>query len=161
MAFGAFAFTGVATGSWAAWQHIAQGARRADGFAPLHPILYGNLSLSVGLIYLAGLAWAWRCHQRYRWLLFCGLGALDSLCCVTAFWYAWGLGGVTARGVVFYRVYLRAWSRGWHALLLASIAMMALAFMPCRKPVSRSALIAVEEGQSYLAGEAYGSVGVR
>lgn len=162
LAFGAFAFTGVATGSWAAWQHIAQGARRAAGFEPLHAILYGNLSLSVGLICLAGLAWAWHCHQRYRWLLLCGLGALGGLAASLLSGTRGGWVALPLAGLLFYRVYLRAWSRGWHALVLASIAMMALSLYALPQTgVEKRVDQAVEEGQSYLAGEAYGSVGVR
>lgn len=162
VAFGAFALTGMATGSWAAWQHIAQGARRASGFEPLHAILYGNLSLTVGLICLAGLAWAWQCPRRYRWLLVCGLGALGGLAASVLSGTRGGWVALPLAGLLFYRVYLRSWSRGWHVLVLASIATLALSLYALPQTgVEQRVGQALEEGQDYLEGEAYGSVGVR
>lgn len=160
--FGAFALTGVATGSWAAWQNMALGANRAAGFAPLNAILYGNLSLVVGLICLAGLAWAWQCPNRHRWLLLCGLGALGGLAASLLSGTRGGWVALPLAGLLFYRVYLKGWSRGWHMLVLASIATLALSLYALPQTgVEQRVDKAIEEGQDYLEGEAHGSVGVR
>ena len=162
LGFGAFAFAGVASGSWAAWQHIAQGARRASGYEPLHAILYGNLSLSVGLICLAGLAWAWQCPQRIRWLLLCGLGVLGGLVASVLSGTRGGWLALPLAGLVFYRIYLNNWPRWWRAVLLVSIALLLVSVYTLPQiGVQGRVNSAIEEGQDYLQGDAHGSIGIR
>ena len=61
----AIALGGIATGSWALWEKLALGAVRVSGHT--NAIQYGNLSMLMGLLCLAGLGWAYKLH-RYRGL---------------------------------------------------------------------------------------------
>lgn len=61
------ALGGIATGSWALWEKFALGAVRVSGHT--NAIQYGNLSMLMGLLCLAGMGWAYK-QQRYRMLWF-------------------------------------------------------------------------------------------
>lgn len=162
MGFSAFAVTGIATGSWAVWQHIAQGARRAAGFEPLHAILYGNLSLTVGLICLAGLAWAWQCSKRYWWLLLCGFGAFGGLVASLLSGTRGGWIALPLAGLLFYRVYLRSVPRKWPLLILTFVVLsIATVYSLPQTGVQYRVNSAIAEGQDYLKGDAHGSIGIR
>lgn len=76
------ALGGISAGSWAGWQKLAEGIERAQGFT--HVIQFGNLSMLLGVLCLAGLGWAHVQRQhRILWitLLFVGFlgGVLGSL----------------------------------------------------------------------------------
>lgn len=68
----------IAAGTWATWQKLVEGAARAGGLT--HIIQFGNLSLLMGVLCLAGLGWAWaQRSRRRRWLLLLGFGALCGI----------------------------------------------------------------------------------
>lgn len=67
------AIGGIGAGSWASWQKLVEGIERAQGFT--HVIQFGNLSMLLGVLCLAGLGWAYS-RDQYR-----------------AFWVALLLGG--------------------------------------------------------------------
>jgi O-antigen ligase len=70
-----------AAGVFAGWQNLDIGMSRADGFT--NPIQFGNISLLLGVLCLAGLPWAKSRHQAVFWtgLLLVGaeLGILGSV----------------------------------------------------------------------------------
>lgn len=72
------ALGGIATGSWALWEKFALGAVRVTGHT--NAIQYGNLSMLMGLLCLAGLGWAYK-QQRHRmaWFLVLIVGFLFGL----------------------------------------------------------------------------------
>lgn len=75
------ALGGLTTGLLAAWQALVEGAGRATGLT--QTIQYGNISLLLGLLCLAGLIWAREQRHRHLWSawLLCGAmaGVLASL----------------------------------------------------------------------------------
>lgn len=64
----------VGAGIWAGWQKLIEGEWRATGYT--HVIQFGNLSMLMGILCLAGLGWAWVQPRRMPWLVFLLLGAL-------------------------------------------------------------------------------------
>lgn len=71
------AIGGMATGGLAIWQKLIEGASRASGFTQI--IQYGNISLLLGMLCLAGLGWAWVQPRHRAWLVWMGLGAVGGL----------------------------------------------------------------------------------
>ncbi|MDQ7727267.1 O-antigen ligase family protein [Halomonas sp. SpR8] len=72
-----FATGAIAAGSWAFWQKFVEGAWRAGGFT--HVIQFGNLSMLLGILCLAGLGWAMVQRHRSVWLSFLLFGALAGI----------------------------------------------------------------------------------
>ncbi|MFI0471715.1 O-antigen ligase family protein [Halomonas sp. HMF6819] len=64
----------IGSGSWALWQNLALGQGRADGF--IYVIQFGNLSMLLGVLCLAGLGWAFSQQGKAFWLLLLLGGAL-------------------------------------------------------------------------------------
>jgi len=79
--WGGLAVGAIAAGVFAGWQSLDLGMSRADGFT--NPIQFGNISLLLGVLCLAGLPWAKSRHQAVFWtgLLLVGaeLGILGSV----------------------------------------------------------------------------------
>lgn len=75
--WGGLAVGGVATGAWSTWLRIAEDAERVHGFT--HPIQYGNLSLFMGVLCLAGLGWAGGQKHRLYWMAALIAGAAGGL----------------------------------------------------------------------------------
>lgn len=79
--WGGLAVGAIAAGIFAGWQNLDMGLSRADGFT--NPIQFGNISLLLGVLCLAGLPWAKSRHQAVFWtgLLLVGaeLGILGSV----------------------------------------------------------------------------------
>ncbi|MFO7799074.1 MAG: O-antigen ligase family protein [Rhodohalobacter sp.] len=76
-------WAGIATGAigagvWAAWQGLFEGISRARGFT--HLIQYGNISLLLGVLSLAGLGWALqRENNKHRWVALLIFGFIFGL----------------------------------------------------------------------------------
>ncbi|MGY4877620.1 O-antigen ligase family protein [Vreelandella aquamarina] len=68
----------AAAGSWASWQKLVEGVDRATGYT--HVIQFGNLSMLMGVLCLAGLGWA-AVAPRYRrvWVAVLLLGAIGGV----------------------------------------------------------------------------------
>lgn len=79
--WGGLATGAIAAGVFAGWQSLDMGMSRADGFT--NPIQFGNISLLLGVLCLAGLPWAKSRPQAVFWtgLLLVGaeLGILGSV----------------------------------------------------------------------------------
>lgn len=67
----------IGAGSWAGWQKLIEDVVRAGGYT--HLIQFGNLSMLMGVLCLAGLGWAYVQPRRLPWLLLLGLGALFGI----------------------------------------------------------------------------------
>ncbi|RBI69788.1 ligase [Vreelandella sulfidaeris] len=67
----------IGAGSWAAWQKLVEGEWRAGGYT--HVIQFGNLSMLMGILCLAGLGWAWVQPRRMPWLALLLVGALMGI----------------------------------------------------------------------------------
>lgn len=67
----------LAAGGWAVWQKEVEGVWRAQGYT--HVIQFGNLSMLLGVLCLAGLGWATVQRYRYGWIALLLLGALGGI----------------------------------------------------------------------------------
>lgn len=67
----------IGAGAWAGWQKLIEDVERAGGYT--HLIQFGNLSMLMGVLCLAGLGWAYVQPRRLPWLLLLGLGALFGI----------------------------------------------------------------------------------
>tara|TARA_R110002051_G_C8736969_1_gene498561 strand:- start:749 stop:1684 length:936 start_codon:yes stop_codon:yes gene_type:complete len=160
--FAAFALTGITSGVWAVWQKAVWDVWRAQGHEPLHPILFGNMSLAAGLVCLAGLAWAWQSTNRRAWLLLLCLGALGGLSASLLSGTRGGWLALPLVGLIFYRVYLHHWPLLWRGGLLAIIVILLFGVYSFpQTSVQDRVHKAVEQGRDYWHGEANGSVGIR
>lgn len=160
--FAAFALTGITSGVWAVWQKAVWDVWRAQGHEPLHPILFGNMSLAAGLVCLAGLAWARQLTNRRAWLLLLCLGALGGLSASLLSGTRGGWLALPLVGLIFYRVYLHHWPLLWRGGLLAIIVILLFGVYSFpQTSVQDRVHKAVEQGRDYWHGEANGSVGIR
>lgn len=79
--WGGVAFGASAAGSWATWFKLVEGVARPNGYT--NAIQFGNLSMLLGVLCLAGLGWAATQPRRHFWyaLLIIGsiLGLMGSL----------------------------------------------------------------------------------
>jgi O-antigen ligase len=78
----AFLWSGLAVGaitagSWAFWQKIVEESDRAQGYT--HVIQFGNLSMLMGVLCLAGLGWATIQRHRNVWVCFLLLGSMGGI----------------------------------------------------------------------------------
>ncbi|WP_235041849.1 O-antigen ligase family protein [Vreelandella profundi] len=67
----------IAAGSWAGWQKLFEGVDRAQGYT--YVIQFGNLSMLLGVMCLAGLGWAIMQRYRHAWICLLLLGALAGI----------------------------------------------------------------------------------
>ncbi|WFE72457.1 O-antigen ligase [Halomonas sp. M1] len=67
------AFGAIGAGGWASWQKLVENAWRATGYTQV--IQFGNLSMLMGILCLAGLGWAWLQPRRKSWLTLMLIGA--------------------------------------------------------------------------------------
>ncbi|ATH79340.1 MULTISPECIES: O-antigen ligase family protein [Halomonadaceae] len=78
----AFLWSGAAVGAlsagtWAGWQKLFEGVDRAQGHT--HVIQFGNLSMLLGVLCMAGLGWAVVQRQRQLWVALLLAGALGGI----------------------------------------------------------------------------------
>lgn len=71
------AIGGITSGSWAGWQKLVEGEWRAGGFT--YVIQFGNISMLLGILCLAGLGWAVVQRRAKWWLAFLLLGTLGGI----------------------------------------------------------------------------------
>tara|TARA_R110002012_G_scaffold160502_3_gene322403 strand:- start:3696 stop:4913 length:1218 start_codon:yes stop_codon:yes gene_type:complete len=67
----------IGAGSWAGWQKLAEGAWRSTGFT--YVIQFGNLSMLLGILCLAGLGWAFVQPHRKVWVSLLLVGAVAGM----------------------------------------------------------------------------------
>ncbi|MBE0507364.1 MAG: O-antigen ligase family protein [Marinospirillum sp.] len=151
----------ILTGSWSVWQKIVEEVSRAGGFT--NTIQFGNISMLMGLLCLAGLSWAYLQPRRVFWLifLFAGfvMGVLGSV-------LSGSRGGWIALPIAFFVLY-RGYSdflRWHHALyiLLGLLVLASLVYSIPQTEVRHRVQLAAAEVQDYLeTGNARSSVGAR
>jgi O-antigen ligase len=67
----------IGAGCWAGWQKLVEGALRAGGFTFV--IQFGNLSMLLGILCLAGLGWAMVQPHRTGWVALLLVGAVAGM----------------------------------------------------------------------------------
>ncbi|SJN12171.1 O-antigen ligase [Halomonas citrativorans] len=142
----------IGAGTLAAWQKLIEDVGRADGF--LHPIQFGNLSMLLGVLCLAGLGWAAVQRFRYTWMALLLTGALCGMLGSLFSGSRGGWVGLPIIGLVLYRSYGHCFSVrvklsmvGFVTLLLAALYM--LPEVGLQKRVHE----AVSDISSYVTGE--------
>lgn len=128
--WGGIASGAVMVGLWSGWQKLVLHVDRANGFT--HVIQFGNVSMLLGMLCLAGIGWTWIGKRSLRWTLFLFLG----FCCgVLGSLFSGSRGGWV--GVPFvllvilhtYRQYLSG-KAIIAALVAGALAVSALFFIP-------------------------------
>lgn len=142
----------MAAGSWALWLKLLHGVERVSGF--LHPIQFGNLSMLLGVLCVAGLGWAVVQRQRYAWcaLLLAGalLGMLGSLLSGSR----GGWVGLPVMGWVLYRGYGRQLSHSVKVAAVGAVLVFAVsAYSLPHTGVQHRAHEAVSDIRLYISGE--------
>ncbi|WP_447529248.1 O-antigen ligase family protein [Vreelandella sp. TE19] len=115
----------IGAGSWAIWQKLVENVDRAGGF--LHVIQFGNLSMLMGMLCLAGLGWAAVQRKRPFWVALLLAGALLGMLGSLLSGSRGGWIGLPFIGFVLYRGYGRAAARRWKLAALGGAALLALA----------------------------------
>ena len=113
----------IGAGGWAIWQRFVEGVPRASG--DMNPIQYGNLSMLLGVLCLAGLGWAVGQRQRHAWILLIGSGAALGVLASLLSGSRGGWVGVPFILLVLYRAYGRDLSMRL-ALVLSAFLVVAL-----------------------------------
>lgn len=153
MLWAGIAIGAIGAGGWAGWQKLVEGVERAQGYT--YVIQFGNLSMLLGVLCLAGLGWA-HIQRQYRWvwigLLLAGFfgGMLGSL-------FSGSRGGwVGFPFVLFvlYRAYgkhLAVWTK--LSLIAAVIIGGVMVYAIPQIGVQERVHYAVEDIQRYVSGE--------
>lgn len=151
----------LGAGSWAAWQKLVVGVARAEGHT--YVIQFGNLSMLLGVLCLAGLGFAHGRRHRRLWLalmlLGAGAGILGSL-------FSGSRGGWVGFPVillVLYRGYGDRLATRWKAALAVGILAAASAvYLLPQTGVQQRVHQAIDDVSRYVSGESQtSSVGAR
>lgn len=142
----------IAAGSWAGWQKLVEGVGRAGGFT--YVIQFGNLSMLMGVLCLAGLGWAHVQQRRLPWLLLLGLGALFGILGSLFSGSRGGWVGFPLVLLVLYRGYGRQLSRRFKlAALLAILVGVVLVYAIPQAGVQARVHAAFSDIARYVSGE--------
>ena len=153
---------GVLAASFALWQRLFENIERAQGYT--HPIQFGNLSMLIGVLCLAGVGWA-AAQPRYRnvWLAILLAGALGGVLGSLLSGSRGGWVGLPLVLWVFYRGYGR--HLGMHlkvGLLVLSLAGVAIVYAVPQLGVQARVNEAVSDVHQYISAESQStSVGAR
>lgn len=151
----------VGAGSWASWQKLVEGITRATGHT--HTIQFGNISMLLGMMCLAGLGWAILQRHRLAWLGLLILGAALGISGSLFSGSRGGWVGVPIMLLVLYRAYGREISVRWRVGLLTLVVMAGLAvFMTPQTGMQARVLEAFSDVALYVSGDNLAtSVGLR
>lgn len=160
-------WAGIATGAigagvWAAWQGLFEGISRARGFT--HLIQYGNISLLLGVLSLAGLGWALnRENNKQKWISFLIIGFIFGLLGSAFTGARGGWVALPFVAVVLYMVYKDFLNK---KLLFTSIALLiifiaAIYLIPATGVQKRVSVAVTELNNFYEKDVRTSSVGIR
>jgi O-antigen ligase len=117
--WGGIALGAISAGTWGGWQKLVEGVGRAQGHT--HVIQFGNLSMLLGVLCMAGLGWAVVQRHRGVWvaLLLAGAagGVLGSL-------FSGSRGGWVGFPIVLlvlYRAYGTQLSTSWKVAAMSAV----------------------------------------
>nr|WP_298249019.1 O-antigen ligase family protein [uncultured Halomonas sp.] len=150
--WGGLAIGAIGAGSWAGWQKLVVGVERATGYT--YVIQFGNLSMLMGILCLAGLGWAYVQRRRHAWL---GLMAAGTLLGVLGSLFSGSRGGwvgIPFVLLVLYRGYGRHLSLGLRMIALAAVIVAgAVMYALPQTGVQPRVLKAFDDIERYAAGE--------
>ncbi|MBE0404484.1 O-antigen ligase family protein [Halomonas sp. FME16] len=147
-----FALGAIGAGSWAIWQKLFMGISRASGYT--HVIQFGNLSVLLGILCLAGMGWAALQPHRKSWLLLLALGAAMGMIGSLFSGSRGGWVGFPLILFVLYRSYGQVWSTKWKAAaVLAIVVGGGTVFALPQTGVQERVFQGVDDISRYVSGE--------
>lgn len=151
----------VGVGAWAIWQKLLVGVDRATGYT--YVIQFGDISMLMGILCLAGLGWAMIQPRRKTWLGLLLLGALGGLLGSLLSGSRGGWVGLPFVLLVLYAAYGETMSRRLKVALAAlCVAGAAVAYAVPQFGVQHRVNGAFEDIAQYVSGEGRtSSVGAR
>nr|WP_275298297.1 O-antigen ligase family protein [Halomonas campisalis] len=142
----------VLAGGMAGWQSLVQGVPRVEAFT--HPIQFGNISMLMGMLCLAGLGWAVAQPRRRLWVALLLLGALGGVLGSLFSGSRGGWIGVPVILIVLYRSYGRELNYALKlAVLAALIGGATVAYAVPQIGVQQRVHQAVDDISRYVSGE--------
>ncbi|CEP36891.1 Lipid A core-O-antigen ligase [Halomonas sp. R57-5] len=156
-----FALGAIGAGGWALCQKLLLNTVRAGGYT--HVIQFGNLSMLLGILCLAGMGWAILQPHRKRWLVLLALGAVMGILGSLLSGSRGGWVGFPLILLVLYRSYGKEWPLKWKGalafgLVLGGVTVFALP----QTGVQERVFQAVDDISLYVSGESQDtSVGAR
>lgn len=150
--WGGLATGAIAAGSWAGWQKLAEGADRAGGHT--YVIQFGNLSMLLGVLCLAGLGWAVMQPNRRTWMAFLLAGGLAGILGSLFSGSRGGWVGFPVMLLVLYRAYGRELSGALKlAVLGVVVAGAATVYVVPETGIQSRVHEAFEDISRYVSGE--------
>lgn len=141
----------IGAGSWALWQKVVMDTWRAGGYT--HVIQFGNLSMLLGILCLAGMGWAVMQPYRRAWLGLLASGALMGMLGSLMSGSRGGWIGLPLIILVLYRSYGAQLPGRWKvSLALVALGIAALVFFIPQTGVQERALQAVGDITNYISG---------
>ncbi|GEK48966.1 hypothetical protein HPA02_32490 [Bisbaumannia pacifica] len=162
----AWVWSGVAlgalgAGSWATWQKLVVGVARAEGHT--YVIQFGNLSMLLGVLCLAGLGFAYGRRHRRLWLALMLLGAVAGILGSLFSGSRGGWVGFPVILLVLYRGYGdRLATRRKAALAVGILVAVSAVYLLPQTGVQQRVHQAIDDVSRYVSGESQtSSVGAR
>ncbi|MBR9905751.1 MAG: O-antigen ligase family protein, partial [Gammaproteobacteria bacterium] len=150
--WGGLALGAIGAGGLALWQKLLLDTSRASGYTNV--IQFGNLSMLLGILCLAGVGWAVLQPQRRRWIVLLCLGALMGIIGSLLSGSRGGWVGFPLMLLIFYRSYGKEWPLKWKAATVIAIVIAGTTvFAIPQAGVQGRVLEGVEDISSYVSGE--------
>lgn len=154
------ALGGMLAGGWAGYQKLFLNAYRARGFT--HVIQFGNISMLIGLLCLAGLAWACTRPNKRVWIIWLSLGTVGGIAGSLFSGSRGGWIGLPLIALIFFRVYHEYLSTKLKVLLSISVvAIITVIYNVPQSGVQQRVHEAVNNISLYAKGNSASSVGAR
>ncbi len=142
----------IGAGSWGLWQRFGNGIERVGGY--LHPIQFGNLSMLMGVLCLAGLGWAVLQRRRAIWVVLLLLGALLGMLGSLMSGSRGGWVGLPVIGYVLYRGFGRQLPLALKVSVAGLVVTLAtLVFVLPQTGVQQRVNSAISDISLYVSGE--------
>lgn len=142
----------IGAGSWGLWQRFGNGIERVGGY--LHPIQFGNLSMLMGMLCLAGLGWAVLQRRRAIWVVLLLLGALLGMLGSLMSGSRGGWVGLPVIGYVLYRGFGRQLPLALKVSVAGLVVTLAtLVFVLPQTGVQQRVNSAISDISLYVSGE--------
>lgn len=142
----------LAAGGWAIWQKEVEGVWRAQGHT--HVIQFGNLSMLLGVLCMAGLGWAVVQRQRHFWVALLVLGALGGIIASLLSGSRGGWVGFPIVLLVLYRAYGTGFSKKLKTAVIGGVIAAGVAvYVTPQLGVQSRVHHAVSDVSQYMSGE--------
>jgi O-antigen ligase len=117
--WGGIALGAISAGTWGGWQKLVEGVGRAQGHT--HVIQFGNLSMLLGVLCMAGLGWAVVQRHRGVWVALLLAGAAGGVMGSLFSGSRGGWVGFPIVLLVLYRAYGTQLSTSWKVAAMSAV----------------------------------------